>query len=111
LVANNKNLFAMIKADLVSQLCLRTGVERRVVQSIVEGFMDTIKSSLEKGDNVYLREFGTFSVKKKAAKKARNIMKHEDGYITTTITVPAHVVPAFKPAKKFIKRVKENNQI
>ena len=50
-------------------------------------------------------------MKKKASKKARNIMKHEDGYITTTITVPAHVVPAFKPAKKFIKRVKENNQI
>ena len=111
MVANNKNLFAMIKADLVSQLCLRTGVERKVVQSVVESFMDTIKASLEKGENVYLREFGTFSIKKKASKKARNIMKHNDGYITTTITVPAHVVPAFKPAKKFMKRVKDNNHI
>tara|TARA_Y100001968_G_C19334530_1_gene706107 strand:+ start:25 stop:360 length:336 start_codon:yes stop_codon:yes gene_type:complete len=110
LVANNKNLFAMIKADLVSQLCLRTGVERKVVQTVVEGFMDTVKKSLEKGENVYLREFGTFSIKKKAEKKARNIVKHNDAYITTTITVPAHVVPAFKPAKKFIKRVKDNNQ-
>jgi len=82
-----------------------------VVQSVVESFMDTIKASLEKGENVYLREFGTFSIKKKASKKARNIMKHNDGYITTTITVPAHVVPAFKPAKKFMKRVKDNNHI
>jgi DNA-binding protein HU-beta len=111
LVANNKNLFAMIKADLVSQLSLKTGVERKVVQIILESFMDTVKNSLEKGENVYLREFGTFAVKTKAAKKARNIVKHEDGYITTTITVPAHVVPAFKPAKKFINRVKESNQI
>ena len=101
----------MIKADLVSQLCLRTGVERKVVQTVVEGFMDTVKKSLEKGENVYLREFGTFSIKKKAAKKARNIVKHNDGYITTTINVPAHVVPAFKPAKKFMKRVKDNNHI
>ena len=101
----------MIKAELVSQLCLKTGVERKAVQSIVESFMDAVKTSLEKGENVYLREFGTFSIKHKAAKKARNIVRHNDGYITTTITVPAHVVPAFKPAKKFINRVKKNNQI
>ncbi len=101
----------MIKADLVSQLCLRTGVERKVVQSVVESFMDTIKASLEKGENVYLREFGTFSIKKKASKKARNIMKHNDGYVTTTIVIPAHKVPSFKPAKKFINRVKKNNQV
>ena len=67
----------MIKADLVSQLCSRTGVERKVVKSIIESFMDTVKTSLEKGENVYLREFGTFCLKKKAAKKARNIIKNK----------------------------------
>ena len=101
----------MIKADLVSQVSLKTGVERKVVHVLLESFMEEVKNSLEKGENVYLREFGTFAVKRKAAKKARNIVKHDDGYITTTITVPAHVVPAFKPAKKFINRVKKNNQI
>ena len=101
----------MIKADLVSQLSIKTGVERKVVSYVIETFMESVRHSLENGDNVYLREFGTFSLKKKAAKKARNIIKNEDGYITTTMTVPAHVVPNFKPAKKFVDRVKKNNQI
>ena len=101
----------MIKADLVSELSLKTGVERKVILTVLESFMETVKGSLEKGENVYLREFGTFAIKKKASKKARNIIKHNGGYVTTTITVPAHFVPSFKPAKKFINRVKENNQI
>ena len=101
----------MIKADLVNQVSLKTGVERKAVHMVLETFMDTVKLSLERGDNGYLREFGTFSVKKKAAKKARNIVKHNDGYVTTTITVPARMVPSFKPAKKFINRVKQNNHV
>jgi len=101
----------MIKADLVHQVSLKTGVERKVTQAVLESFMDTVRLALEKGENVYLREFGTFAIKKKASKKARNIVKHEDGYITTTITIPAHVVPSFKPAKKFSNRVKKNNHI
>ena len=100
----------MIKADLVGKVALKTGVERKVVHTILEVMMDTVKKSLEKGDNVYLREFGTFAIKKKAEKKARNIVKQNGEYVTTTITVPAHVVPSFKPAKKFIQRVKNNNQ-
>tara|TARA_B100000579_G_C22763310_1_gene820102 strand:- start:756 stop:1094 length:339 start_codon:yes stop_codon:yes gene_type:complete len=112
LVANNKNLiFAMIKAEVVNQISLNTGVERKVTQAVVENFMDIVRLALEKGENVYLREFGTFAIKKKAAKKARNIVRRDDGYITTTITIPAHVVPSFKPAKKFVNRVKNNNQI
>ena len=101
----------MIKADLVSQLSRETGVERKAVQVIIESFMNNVKLALEKGENVYLREFGTFSIKKKASKKARNIVKQNGTYVTTTITVPAHVVPSFKPAKKFINRVKNNNRI
>ena len=100
----------MIKADLVNQVSLKTGVERKAVHMVLETFMDAVKLSLERGENVYLREFGTFAVKKKASKKARNIVKHNDGYVTTTITVPARIVPSFKPAKKFINRVKNNNQ-
>ena len=101
----------MIKADLVSKLAIKTGVERKVVSAVVETFMETVKNTLEHGDNVYLREFGTFAIKKKASKKARNITKGPDGYVTTTITVPAHVVPSFKPSKKFVHRVKKNNHI
>ena len=101
----------MIKVNLINQLSVRTGVERKVVSTIIETFMDTVKLSLEKGENVYLREFGTFAIKKRAEKKARNIIKNNDGYITTTIKIPAHMVPHFKPAKKFINRVKKNNQI
>ena len=101
----------MIKANLINQLSIKTGVERKVVGTILETFMDTIKLALEKGENVYLREFGTFSIKKRAEKKARNIIKNDDGYITTTIKIPPHVVPCFKPAKKFVNRVKKNNQI
>jgi len=101
----------MIKADLVNQLSLKTGIERKAVYAVLETFMDQVKLSLEQGENVYLREFGTFAIKKKASKKARNIVKQNGTYVTTTITVPAHVVPSFKPAKKFISRVKNNNRI
>ena len=101
----------MIKAELVNKLSVKTGVERKVVSAVIETFMETVKKSLENGENVYLREFGTFAIKRKAAKKARNIVKTSDGYVTTTITVPPHNVPSFKPAKKFIERVKKNNQI
>ena len=101
----------MIKADLVSELSNKTGVERKAVSAVLEHFMDTVRNSLERGDNVYLREFGTFSLKKKAAKKARNIIKSDEGYINTTINIPSHIVPHFKPAKKFVDRVKKNNHI
>jgi len=103
----------MIKADLVIQLAKETGVERKAVSVILERFMENVKSSLENGDNVYLREFGTFLLKSKAEKKARNITKDKQTgeYITTTIVVPAHIVPSFKPSKKFINRVKNNNQV
>jgi DNA-binding protein HU-beta len=68
----------------------------------VEAFMDTIKGSLVKGKNVYLRGFGSFIVKKRAEKTARNISKN------TTIIIPEHFIPAFKPAKTFVSKVKTN---
>lgn len=91
----------MTKADIVNEIAKSTGAEKVQVQAIVEAFMESIKGSLEKKNNVYLRGFGSFIVKKRATKKvARNISKN------TTITIPAHDIPAFKPAKSFAAKVK-----
>jgi len=95
----------MTKADLINQISENTGIERVTVQKTVEAFMGTIKESLENGDNVYLRGFGSFIVKKRAEKTARNITKN------TTILIPAHYIPSFKPSKKFASIVKNNNAI
>ena len=90
----------MTKADIVSEIAKSTGVEKVQVQAIVEAFMDSIKTSLTNKNNVYLRGFGSFTVKKRAKKVARNISKN------TTITIPEHNIPAFKPAKSFAAKVK-----
>ena len=90
----------MTKADIVSEIAKNTGVEKVQVMAIVEAFMDSVKGSLESGENVYLRGFGSFIIKKRATKVARNISKN------TTITIPEHNIPAFKPAKSFAAKVK-----
>ena len=90
----------MTKADIVSEIAKSTGVEKVQVQAIVEAFMESIKTSLTQKNNVYLRGFGSFIVKKRAKKVARNISKN------TTITIPEHNFPAFKPAKSFAEKVK-----
>ena len=90
----------MTKADIVSEIAKSTGVEKVQVQAIVEAFMDSIKTSLTQKNNVYLRGFGSFIVKKRAKKVARNISKNK------TITIPEHNIPAFKPAKSFAAKVK-----
>ena len=90
----------MTKADIVNEIAKKTGVEKVQIQTIVEAFMDEVKASLEKEENVYLRGFGSFIIKKRAEKVARNISKN------TTITIPAHNIPAFKPAKSFVAKIK-----
>ena len=90
----------MTKADIVNEIAKKTGVENVQIQTIVEAFMDEVKTSLEKEENVYLRGFGSFIIKKRAEKVARNISKN------TTITIPAHNIPAFKPAKSFASKIK-----
>ncbi|GAA0872564.1 HU family DNA-binding protein [Gangjinia marincola] len=90
----------MTKADLVAKISEKLGLEKNDVQATVESFMDEVKNSLEGGDNVYLRGFGSFIIKKRAEKTGRNISKN------TTIKIPAHNIPAFKPAKVFIEGVK-----
>lgn len=90
----------MTKADIVNEISKSTGVEKAQVQQIVESFMDSIKDAMVAQNNVYLRGFGSFIIKERAAKVARNISKN------TTITIPAHNIPAFKPAKSFSAKVK-----
>ena len=90
----------MTKADIVNEIAKSTGVEKVQVQQIVEAFMESVKDSLAENNNVYLRGFGSFIIKKRATKVARNISKN------TTITIPEHNIPAFKPAKSFVTKVK-----
>ena len=92
----------MTKADIVAKISERLGLEKGDVQATVETFMTEVKTSLETGDNVYLRGFGSFIVKKRAKKTARNISKN------TTIIIPEHFIPSFKPAKTFVGKVKSH---
>jgi DNA-binding protein HU-beta len=95
----------MTKADLVSKISDKLGIEKGDVQATVETFMEEVKTSLESGDNVYLRGFGSFIIKTRAEKTGRNISKN------TTIKIPAHNIPAFKPAKVFLEGVKSNVEV
>ena len=90
----------MTKADIVNDISKNTGIEKVTVQKAVEAFMDTIKASLVENKNVYLRGFGSFIIKHRAEKAARNITKK------TTMRIPAHNIPAFKPAKVFVNVIK-----
>ena len=90
----------MTKADIVKEVSKSTGIEAATVMAVVEGFMDAVKGSLAKQNNVYLRGFGTFEVKTRKAKTARNITKN------TTVIIPEHKAPAFKPCDDFKKMVK-----
>ena len=90
----------MTKADIVNEISKKTGADKQTVLNTIEAFMETVKESLSQEENVYLRGFGSFIVKKRAQKTARNISKN------TTIIIPEHNIPAFKPAKTFIEDIK-----
>lgn len=91
----------MTKADIINEIAAKTGIARKDVSVVVESLMDAIKGSLlDKKENVYLRGFGSFIVKHRAEKTARNISKN------TTIVIEAHDFPAFKPAKSFVEKMK-----
>ncbi len=90
----------MTKAELIQQIAEKTGVDRETVLNVVESFMIEVKDSLQHGEEVTLRGFGGFFLKHRATKTARNITKN------TTIIVPEHDIPAFKPAKEFLNSVK-----
>ncbi len=92
----------MTKADLVQKIADKTGLDKKDVQKTVELFMEEIKHALKNGENVYLRGFGSFITKYRARKVARNISKN------TSVIVPEHYIPAFKPSRKFVDLVKNN---
>ena len=85
----------MTKADIVKNISDQTGVDKTDVQMIVEKFMDQVRDSIQKNNNVYLRGFGSFVVKTRAEKTGRNISKN------TAVIIPAHNIPSFKPSKTF----------
>ena len=92
----------MTKAEVITKIAERTGVEKIDVQQVVESFFSVVKDSVTSGENVYVRGFGSFKTKKRAKKIARNISKR------TSIIIDEHYVPAFKPSKAFITAVKDN---
>ncbi|MGN0210133.1 MAG: HU family DNA-binding protein [Muribaculaceae bacterium] len=90
----------MTKADIVNEISKSTGIEKALVLETVEKFMQVVKDSLAEGENVYLRGFGSFIIKTRSEKTARNISKN------TTLIIPEHKIPAFKPAKVFMEEVR-----
>ena len=90
----------MTKADIVNEIAKTTGIDKQSILTTVEAFMETVKNSLAKEEHVFLRGFGSFIVKKRAQKTARNISKN------TTLIIPEHNIPAFKPAKSFAEMLK-----
>ena len=94
----------MTKAEVIAEIAQRTGIEKVDVAETVEAFFKVIKNSMIEGENVYVRGFGSFVVKKRAKKTARNISKN------TAIIIPEHFVPSFKPAKTFVEKVKSGNK-
>ena len=91
----------MTKADIVKEIIQNTGIEKVTVEKAIEAFMETVKESLTEGRNVYLRGFGSFIVKKRAEKTARNISRN------TIVIVPEHFIPSFKPVNSFVAQVKD----
>lgn len=95
----------MTKADVINKISEKTGLEKVDVQEVVESFFNVVKESMVNGENVYFRGFGSFVVKKRAQKVARNITKN------TSIIIPPHYVPSFKPSKTFSEKVKTNLKV
>lgn len=95
----------MTKADIIAKITDQTGIEKADVQATVEKFFDVIKDSMEQGESIYVRGFGSFINKKRAKKVARNISKG------TAIVIDEHFIPSFKPSKQFTKRIKESPKL
>ena len=90
----------MTKAELITEISIKTGYDKQTIGQVLESAMTNIKKTVANGENVYLRGFGTFSTKTRAAKVARNILAN------TTVEVPEHKIPAFKASNDFAKEVR-----
>ena len=94
----------MTKADIINRVSEELGIDRRTVGLVIESFMKCVKDAVGRERSVFLRGFGTFSLKKRAAKKAQNIQQH------TTICIPARKIPHFKPSESFLVLRKVDNR-
>lgn len=92
----------MTKADIVNQISIKAEIERVLAQKVVDAFIETAKESLGAGRNIYLRGFGSFIIKRRATKMARNISKN------SIVVIPEHFIPSFKPSETFYAQVKDN---
>ncbi len=95
----------MTKAEVIAQIAEKTGIEKGDVQKAVESFFQVVKTSMSKGENIYIRGFGSFVNKKRAKKVARNISKN------TAIIIDEHYIPSFKPAKVFVSKIKSSDKV
>ncbi|MCC6722472.1 MAG: integration host factor subunit beta [Bacteroidia bacterium] len=95
----------MTKAEVINEIAEKTGIDKISVQETVECFFKVVKNRLNDGENLYFRGFGSFILKKRAKKIARNISKN------TQITIPEHFIPKFKPAKVFMEKIKKSEKV
>lgn len=94
----------MTKADIVNEISRSTGLDKAAVLQTVEKFMEVVKDNMAEGNNVYLRGFGSFIIKTRKEKTARNISQN------TALIIPEHKVPAFKPSRVFLEQVKTTQE-
>ncbi len=95
----------MTKADVISEIADKTGIDKGDVTASIEAFFSVVKTSMAEGENIYVRGFGSFVNKKRAKKIARNISKN------TAIVIDAHYVPSFKPSKVFVEKIKSSSKV
>lgn len=95
----------MTKADVISEIADKTGIDRGDVTASIEAFFSVVKNSMAEGENIYVRGFGSFVNKKRAKKIARNISKN------TAIVIDEHFVPSFKPSKVFVEKIKKSDKV
>lgn len=101
----NLNFSILTKADVISEIADKTGIDRGDVTASIEAFFSVVKNSMAEGENIYVRGFGSFVNKKRAKKIARNISKN------TAIVIDAHYVPSFKPSKVFVEKIKTSSKV
>lgn len=95
----------MTKAEVITEIADKTGIDKADVTTTVEAFFSVVKSSMSDGQNIYVRGFGSFINKKRARKIARNISKN------TAIVIDEHFIPSFKPSKAFIEKIKKSDRV
>jgi len=95
----------MTKAEVITEIAEKTGVDRADVSNTIEAFFNVVKDSMAEGENIYVRGFGSFINKKRARKVARNISKN------TAIIIEEHYIPSFKPSKVFISQIKASSKV